>query len=44
MNKCHYLAQLYCIIKMLDEQKYIENQLVEAVKRRTEKSKTSGKC
>lgn len=27
-----------------DEQKYIENQLVEAVKRRTEKSKTSGKC
>lgn len=27
-----------------DEQKYIENQLVAAVKRRTEKSKTSGKC
>lgn len=27
-----------------DEQKYIENQLFEAVKRRTEKSKTSGKC
>ena len=27
-----------------DEQKFIENQLDEAVKRRTEKSKTSGKC
>lgn len=28
----------------LDEQKYIEKQLIDAVKRRTEKSKTSGKC
>ena len=27
-----------------DEQKFIENQLVEAVKRQNEKSKTSGKC
>ncbi len=28
----------------IEEQKYIENKLIEAVKRRTEKSKTSGKC